>query len=751
MMIISGSAAAAECIDPLSNPRAQKQFAFSEGFLTHDVGSAVGLWRISHGNPLPQPRVYSGYYPAERLWREEATRLGAPASSAYGFNQELALKVLEERENQLGLAHPYLRLLAANQAAILNTDPNLSFKLPPAYGDAADDLARYDLAYQRAARAYHTRNQEESARAQFAAISQSPSPYRALAAYMVARIAHDQGDAAGARALTDAILGAPDMAEAHAIARELQNVLAYETLDDDLLDRQLVEAVDVALNMPASAMRDRVKIRQFDQAVRDIEYFVQTDYGFDWLRNPEIAPPTERAQALKRKAATDDAYIWLQAVVGGNPGDRAGIAYALERQDLTGDPVWLLAGFENLASDDPVADILLQRALSLRQKIMACAATDADYAVYGVLLPQIVWLQAVHGRVDWVHQLLREQIAGPRSLWGDASWQMLAWLTSTGQFEAARVLAKDIPPNGDGTMRQALATTLDGFLAANPNIGGDGLPMLELLPAHTLLSLAQRQDIASSARAALARVAWTRAFLLSDSDLLETATPLLLSLNPTIDPALKTGWLSWFDGGAEFQRARAALGTPRLTIDFRASRASGAVPALDEIDTYFHDENNWWCRYRPAEGRARAHSLIGYALTANPWGRADRHLSDEDQALMDARGEALWQDHPVVKLSDTAELDRLSQRPNGPEFLSKIAIERARTITWFDRLLGRDRDVPEALAQAVRSTRYGCQQDGGHGDYSRAAFRLLHSRYPDSPATGFTPYWFNAAHFRQVD
>jgi hypothetical protein len=50
--------------------------------------------------------------------------------------------------------------------------------------------------------------------------------------------------------------------------------------------------------------------------------------------------------------------------------------------------------------------------------------------------------------------------------------------------------------------------------------------------------------------------------------------------------------------------------------------------------------------------------------------------------------------------------------------------------------------VPEALHIAVTSTRYGCT-DKDTGRWSKAAFQLLHKRYPKSEWAKKTPYWFN--------
>lgn len=52
-----------------------------------------------------------------------------------------------------------------------------------------------------------------------------------------------------------------------------------------------------------------------------------------------------------------------------------------------------------------------------------------------------------------------------------------------------------------------------------------------------------------------------------------------------------------------------------------------------------------------------------------------------------------------------------------------------------------DPRVPEALHLAVKSTRFGCV-DKETGKFSKAAFDLLHQRYPRSRWAEQTKYWY---------
>jgi hypothetical protein len=90
-----------------------------------------------------------------------------------------------------------------------------------------------------------------------------------------------------------------------------------------------------------------------------------------------------------------------------------------------------------------------------------------------------------------------------------------------------------------------------------------------------------------------------------------------------------------------------------------------------------------------------------------------------------------------------SELELLSKVESGPRRLTKEAIDWAGQSWWLTRLLGTDRDLPEVLALAVRSTRFGCRRQGALGDVSKAAWQALHRMFPKSEWAERTPWWFN--------
>ena len=92
------------------------------------------------------------------------------------------------------------------------------------------------------------------------------------------------------------------------------------------------------------------------------------------------------------------------------------------------------------------------------------------------------------------------------------------------------------------------------------------------------------------------------------------------------------------------------------------------------------------------------------------------------EADLDAKREAVLKDHPIVRSVNWNEIKALSEMPSAPKRLTNVAI------AWGKASAGKD-GAPEALALAVRTTRYGCNWHGPHRVYSRAAHDLLHKKF----------------------
>lgn len=258
--------------------------------------------------------------------------------------------------------------------------------------------------------------------------------------------------------------------------------------------------------------------------------------------------------------------------------------------------------------------------------------------------------------------------------------------------------------------------------------------------------------------------------------MLGTLTPKLRLLIPELAAHLDRIEAAWFSWQRERMTTLMMLSVPRLgtriNSRFIAKYQRSEASELEAIDILNHSDRNWWCSFDLPRYRAELLSRF-FGETLGLWGDERQRTSwlyarpGEYRWLEEERWNGLSmrppgnfesvetaiaqiiRNEPIFKLIDWDELRRLAEVVNGPRFLSERVIAWTEGTTWLGKLLGTDELLPEALHLAVRSTRYGCQRDGGHGAYSRRAFALLHERYPDSEWAAKTPYWFDCSHFHR--
>lgn len=198
-------------------------------------------------------------------------------------------------------------------------------------------------------------------------------------------------------------------------------------------------------------------------------------------------------------------------------------------------------------------------------------------------------------------------------------------------------------------------------------------------------------------RAETLRVAWTRAVALEDGaavvDLARRLIDIDKSLAPQLEPLLSAPGVK-----RAFVAPLVILRFPGLHPDLHwgVSRPT----AVGELDAYYSD---WWCSGDTFD-LPHPHELkaVGAATPKN---------LDARQGLLELPSAPIWLGRRVLDYADA--------HPDDPR-------------------------VPEALHRVVRVTRHGCDWNAdGFGEVSKAAFQRLHERYPESPWTEKTPYWFD--------
>jgi hypothetical protein len=324
---------------------------------------------------------------------------------------------------------------------------------------------------------------------------------------------------------------------------------------------------------------------------------------------------------------------------------------------------------------------------------------------------------------------------------------MLRYLAASGRLTEARQLRDRTDPRhadyyGATTPILLLLAEdedkLAGEIAALPERGQE---LLNLLSTGALARLSAREDLPREVRARFARIAWTRLYALRR----RIPEPLDRDMR-ALNPEMTSGWTSR-PGARQASRPLLldVLRSPGLNIVMsdhqRGSRDGGRYgddPRISQIDTFEHSDNNWWCAWQP-----QRHSVTAAAALYDSFYAPDeqRHEGRDPLAVAGVaaglrpllRGSFLWRSR------DEAELEALAEIPSAPQTLAE------RAVAW--RGPGSAAGQDEALALAVRATRYGCQRQGGHGRWSAAAHRLLHQRFTGSEAARRTRWWFDCSHF----
>ncbi len=359
----------------------------------------------------------------------------------------------------------------------------------------------------------------------------------------------------------------------------------------------------------------------------------------------------------------------------------------------------------------------------------------------------------------------RDNTFFPRIYYSSNSYEkMLRWLSytgDTGQARSALAAVQKIYPHGFRKWSSLLATSAAQANSAGMLVretygyswaeGASNDPsvweaMVDDLPQSALYDMALNTNIELRYRALMARAILTRALLLgAENTVVDKYAALAAKLNPYLREQIlaalakhnKGDYVSFLLKMPRF-RPMAFLDYS-TAIDSRTGDMQKESLAFDAIDRFNHNDNNWWCRFdadfvkERVWKRARITPVVG-ELFGSEAARAEFEPYLEKQRIFLSL-------HPYRDLVDSVEVEALERIPAGPKFLSETVIARelsAGADSGPDERNARAAD----LHRAVRTTRYGCKRDGTHEEYSRDAFKLLQSRYADTPWAKATPYWF---------
>jgi hypothetical protein len=221
------------------------------------------------------------------------------------------------------------------------------------------------------------------------------------------------------------------------------------------------------------------------------------------------------------------------------------------------------------------------------------------------------------------------------------------------------------------------------------------------LSLDLFINAAKSPDLPAPLRAKIAIVAWVRSVQLDDKAAAKELSPLL----PV--PVQKSAGDS-----TGFPATLALLRNPGLRPYLEAG-----VSRIESYSSLSDFRDNWWCVSEVTQPPALPDG------SPKPTAPPLTFLTDEQ------------------KHAGNAQFQTLNQLPCGPIYLGQRVLAYAKSNPT-------DPSVPEALALTVRATRYGRSSYGDtpetkqKTEVSKAAFQLLHTRYPKSPWTAKTPYYY---------
>jgi hypothetical protein len=562
---------------------------------------------------------------------------------------------------------------------------------------------------------------------------QSPAVLRADRAYQIAAAHFYAGSFAAAEQMFRDIADDPSSPwrpiapylEARAFLRRGSLVPRYDEVDrgalgeaerklDSILRDSNLQAIHPAAGRLLAAVRFRLEP---DERLRELTQRLlapnigQTLKQELWDYTLLLDHVTDARDATgARQARSDELTDWILTFQDQSP--RA-LAHAVDRWTATAARPWLVAALAKIGPGHPKLPELLAAAGQVPRETPAFASVEFHR----------VRLLATSGKRDEARQRLEGLLAQGGSMFPPSARNLLLALRMRLAHNLEEFLSyaprtpvaitynidgRELPADLESNERLKL------MARDRPLFDGDSARILNRhLPLGILREAVHRGILPPHLRRELATAALVRSLLLGEEATLRDLIPVVKDLIPELGPYLD-------EYRATVNReARAFVG---LLMILRFPGLKPYVPdnigrliPLDQIDSY---RDNWWC---------------ATSAVTSPR-EADRLSPPLEQLYPDSPDAPLEFLRPEHTMAAQQELQRLAALGTAPNYLSQ------QVTAWGQRATG-DSRVPEALHLAVKATRFGCT-DADTGKFSKAAFELLHKRYPRSPWAQKTQYWY---------
>jgi hypothetical protein len=603
---------------------------------------------------------------------------------------ENATTTLADRIKRFGADSPAVRdWLTAQDTVFANC--HFGKHIPEGARADQDQLIRADRAYQIAAANFYSTGLDE-AKQQFDAIARdSSSPWRDKAAYL------------GARSMLRKGSFADKPKEKRPALSDAENRLNAILKDNSL--KAVQPAAARLLNLVRLRLHPEEAIHQLAQAIVKKDSgvdFKQSVWDYTVLLDKFLGDHDDDAVAkLPAGLTSDDLTDWIITLQDGSP---AAATHSFDRWQKTKSLPWLVAAITKATVAQGNVDVLLSAAAQVNRN--SPAFPSVAYRSVGLLMDS--------NRSAEARAMLDRILANDRQLFTQSATNLLMGqrmmlAQNLDEFlRNSQMVPAGLSDDNDG--RQIPDDESEKAKRAEPLFNQDAAMVFNRsMPVAILKDSARGQTLAPGLRRDVVQAAFTRAALLDDRETANQAAVVLQELYPELKDLLAAYQKAATPDARRFAAGFMSMKHPGLRP--YVSAGVGRSSPLSEIDSY---RDNYWCAEPPT----------------SPAGAASEGEDGKPKAAP-TRVPDFLKASATVAARQFAALQALG---TGPNYFCRMAIE------WTEKNPNDPRS-PEALHLAVRSTRYGCT-DKETGRWSKAAYDLLHRRYPNTTWARNTKYWF---------
>jgi hypothetical protein len=598
-----------------------------------------------------------------------------------------ASATLKDRQRRFGKDNKYvLQWLDGQDAVFLNCRGSMP-SIPANVSADAPLWLKQDRAYQQAAAYFYSQEWDKAHNLFRAVAADEASPWSVWGPYLAARClvrkSTLQGGGDGKFAEDPMKAAEQELKDALRQTKNAQVHRATEQIMDFVRFRLHPNKYQAELNRRLSKPSDP---SQLVRRLKDLLLLTGPKTSLDFIKADEGNPPAKPALPAGEIAE----WMWAVSVAHPWKGNRT-IAEYRAKHTLP----WLVAALMNVTgTEDGIEEILAE----------AAKVSEGSPGYMTVNLHRVRLLRARGAKAE------ARKIA--RAILAQTDLSPSTRNLFRGQLASDAETFDEFLKNADGALAGSHTEEDEDFERRNtvrPLVESAWIFNHEL-PLEKLASAANSDLIGKEVRQELAPAVWTRAVLLGQLNSADTVAPQVAKVAPELKELMEQYLAASGKGDKERAAWFAILKAPGLNPYVRSldSRGTFEPAGVLQIENF---RDNWWCKPVQEYPDIVPPVLMRGAVQGKP-----DFISQADAETA------------------AAEWKKLVALDDAPIYL-------ANNILAWAKQTPEDPRIPEALHRLVRVTRYSCS-DKKITKYSKAAYLLLHEKYPKSEWTKKTKYYF---------